>query len=103
MNEYDTRQYNSMLRVISSYKNNEIRLSKLINDLEGLLECLEEKESVFEDQFLRLWSELEIIYAMSLDREDKNFTESEVKSLIESADKIEKLVRKQIANSDRHD
>lgn len=63
--EYDIRQLNMMKHFLSEFSLGHITLSKLINNLEALLYCLESVDDGWKTEFHDSWFVLEQVYAVS--------------------------------------
>lgn len=68
MTDYDLRQLRRMRERIEWFENQKIGLGSLIGDLGALLDCLEATDGEWKDRFRRQWWELELVYAVALDR-----------------------------------
>lgn len=64
--EYNLRQIYLMQARIKQYREGQIRIEQLINDLEALLNCLEQIDETWKTDFLCAWDILEIVYASAL-------------------------------------
>lgn len=66
--ERERRQLGLMRERIRQFRDGSIPLAKLISDLEGLLEARNDASEQWIDAFRDAWSDLEIPYAVALDR-----------------------------------
>lgn len=57
-----------MLDRLDRFKAGDVGIGPVINDLEGLLSNLELADEPWRQKFIEAWSDLEIPYAVSLDR-----------------------------------
>jgi hypothetical protein len=64
----ERRQLLLMLDRLRRFEAGSLFIAKMISDLEGLLEALEITPDPWRDEFREQWGELEIPYAVSLDR-----------------------------------
>jgi hypothetical protein len=66
--ERERRQLSLMKERIEQFRNGSLPLARLINDLEGLLEARIHASEQWIDDFRAAWGDLEIPYAVALDR-----------------------------------
>ncbi|QGY33110.1 hypothetical protein [Pantoea cypripedii] len=82
LNEYDQRQLSLMEEMLDLYSSDKITLKKLIDNLEGLLLCLQSVDSEWKNSFHEHWFVLEQAYAValfrneSIDHDDPDIQES---------------------------
>lgn len=92
--EYNMRQIKLMGKKIKDYLNKKIYIDWLINDLEGLVNCIKNPPKGFVNNFLHFWSRLEVCYANML-FEKRNYFTSQEKDLIQEAlINIQELIEK---------
>jgi hypothetical protein len=53
--EYDQRQYGLMLERLDAFERGDIRMYRLIDDLDGLFHAVKKVDRVWEKAFLELW------------------------------------------------
>jgi hypothetical protein len=95
--EYDLRQYELMRDRLEAYEAGVISLHKLIEDLRGLLEALENASPTWRDDFRSNWWTLEQIYAAAIDRKQLEQLTAESHPLItETLHSLHELVSKAI-------
>lgn len=70
MEDYDRRQLELMLVQIAAYRAGKVDLSGLISNLEVLSDLLQGVPDPWRDRFKAEWAVLEIVYAVSLHREE---------------------------------
>lgn len=70
ISEYDERQISLMRESLRLFESEKISLKKLIDNLEGLLFCLQSVEVEWKNAFHGYWFVLEQIYAVSLFRNE---------------------------------
>ncbi len=66
--ERERRQLRLMDERIEQFRNGSLSLARLISDLEGLLEARTLASDQWVDDFRSAWADLEIPYAVALDR-----------------------------------
>jgi hypothetical protein len=66
--EREERQLDLMREQLERYRNGEIRLPKLIADLDALIDALEEADPAWRRSLRERWAVFEEVYAVSLDR-----------------------------------
>lgn len=82
LSEYDQRQLSLMREMLDLYASDKISLKKLIDNLEGLLFCLQSVDVEWKNDFHESWFILEQVYAVSsfrnecIDPEDPDIQES---------------------------
>lgn len=70
LNEYDQRQLLLMGEMLDLYSADRITLKKLIDNLEGLLFCLQSVDIEWKNEFHEKWFVLEQIYAVAIFRNE---------------------------------
>lgn len=65
ISEYDERQISLMKEMLSLFESEKISLKKLIDNLEGLLFCLQSVDIEWKNEFHENWFVLEQIYAVA--------------------------------------
>lgn len=81
MNEYDKRQLDLMIKNINKYIENKIRLKDLIDNLRGLLDCLQTINQDWKNKFRSEWWTLEQIYAVKQYKKQKELSNDEKKMI----------------------
>lgn len=82
LSEYNQRQLSLMKEMLELYTSDKLSLKKLIDNLEGLLYCLQSVDVEWKNEFHEYWFVLEQVYAVSLyrnesiDRADSDIQES---------------------------
>jgi len=71
VSDYDQRQYNLMHTTIKEYKEGKLSLLELINNLSGLVNNLEVKDKMWEEEFIRFCNNLEIAFAFILEYKEE--------------------------------
>ncbi|SRR6266567_7093073 len=66
----EMRQLGLMAERLDSFASGDIYIAQAISDLEGLLYALELTSDGWKDEFREEWGELEIAYAVALDRRE---------------------------------
>lgn len=89
MKDFDRRQCEIIIKKINGYKLGHIYLADLISDLEGLI-------SIFEDggwkaAFISHWGKLEVVYALALHNEKKQFDTKDQKNINNSIEILIKM------------
>lgn len=98
MSEYNLRQISLMQTRINQYKEGEIRIDQLINDLQALLNCLEEIDENWKDSFLSAWSILEIVYAGALFDNKTNLDDNDMLEVNRGLNELEILINNLLMN-----
>lgn len=70
ISEYDQRQISLMKEMMALFDSGDILLKKLIDNLEGLLFCLQSVDIEWKNEFHEYWFVLEQIYAVALFRNE---------------------------------
>lgn len=70
ISEYDDRQISLMKETLSLFESGKVSLKKMIDDLEGLLFCLQSVDIDWKNEFHEYWFVLEQIYAVALFRNE---------------------------------
>jgi hypothetical protein len=84
MNDHDNKQHQLMTNYLLEFEQGSLKISQLIELLDGLLESLEDMEENWTDRFRSEWWTLEQIYAVAVDR-GENRLDAESESLIYEA------------------
>lgn len=90
ISEYDRRQLSLMKERLSSFMSNKLSLKDLIDDLEGLLNCLESMNTEWEEAFNEHWFMLEQVYAVALFRNES--VNSDDPDILEAVKQLEALL-----------
>ena len=67
-NERERRQLDLMLDRLERFRSGDLAIPSVIHDLEALLGQLELVDAAWRDEFVDAWADLEIAYAVALDR-----------------------------------
>lgn len=96
--KYVKRQFCIMLDIIEKYRSGDIKLSKLINDLEGLCYLVEDFDSKLTIDIQTQINKLELTNAIKIDKEGINYklTEEEQNSIDTITAEIEKTIKVRI-------
>ena len=86
------RQIRLMEQRIKEYKEYKISIGLLITDFEALVYRLQYTPKSIIDNFIDLWWELEIPYAVALNQERDVFTDDEVQRIRTALDGLERLI-----------
>ena len=70
LSKYDQRQLSLMEEMLNLYSSGNMTLKKLIDNLEGLLFCLQSVDTKWKNEFHEYWFVLEQVYAVSLFRNE---------------------------------
>jgi hypothetical protein len=84
MNDYDHRQFELMKSSISLFEEEKLQIDRIINILEGLLDCLQTTDGEWIEKFRSEWLTLEEVYAVALYR-NKDTLDKEDEFLIYGA------------------
>ncbi len=90
ISEYDRRQLSLMKERLSSFMSNNLSLKDLIDDLEGLLNCLESMNTEWKEVFHAHWFMLEQVYAVALFRNES--INSDDPDILEAVKQLEALL-----------
>lgn len=90
ISEYDRRQLSLMKERLSSFMSNNLSLKDLIDDLEGLLNCLESMSTEWKEAFHEHWFMLEQVYAVALFRNES--INSDDPDILEAVKQLEALL-----------
>ena len=91
----EQRQYALMLERLQGFRQGSVPLPRLISDLEGPLCALELAPQDWLDGFRSVWLDLEVAYAVALDRLEPLPTKDDY-LVAEPAEELEQLVRQRI-------
>jgi hypothetical protein len=72
MNDRDHRQYELMATALDQFQAGKVALPTLIGTLKSLLNSLENADQMWREDFVSEWGQLEIIYAVALDRVEQS-------------------------------
>jgi hypothetical protein len=84
MNNHDNKQYQLMENYMVEFEEGSLKISQLIELLDGLIQSLENTDENWIDKFRSEWWTLEQTYAVAVDR-GENYLNSESESLIDEA------------------
>ena len=96
VSEYDQRQYQFMANLLDGFEKHLLSLSRLINDLEGLLEVLQSPEETWKEAFRNEWGTLEVVYAVALDRGENVLSPEGTKVVAEAIKNMNQLLKQQL-------
>ena len=94
MSEYDSRQQKLMLEKIHEFEAGKLQLITLIDDLAGLLDCLEATDQSWKNEFRAEWWTLEQVYAVALDRGHKTLSEENQRFVTEALANMKGLLER---------
>ncbi|MBK4717200.1 MULTISPECIES: hypothetical protein [Tenebrionibacter/Tenebrionicola group] len=92
ISEYDKRQISLMKETLSLFQSGEVSLKKLIDNLEGLLFCLQSVDIEWKNSFHEYWFVLEQIYAVALFRNETIYPDDP--DLLDALSHLNKLLSK---------
>lgn len=92
MNEFDMCQLNIMIKKILGFKSGKFPLGDLIYDLEALLNTMEDNDDIWKKKFRSYWADLEIIYALALEKDNLNFCAKDQKNITDAIENLTKLI-----------
>jgi len=95
VNEHDCRQYKLIEEHIKEFENGKLKLSQLINAVDGLLGYLKLTEEDWIERFQSEWWTLEQVYAVALDRQE-TILSSDTQSLVHQTLENMKTLLKEI-------
>ena len=81
-----------MKQRVEEYKSASISLKKLVDDLEGLFNCLENSNEDWRDSFYSSWGVLEDIYSFSVYDGQKKLESEDQEIILRNLEKISKLI-----------
>jgi hypothetical protein len=96
MSEFDQRQYRLMLDGLNAFEAGSLSVDKLIADLEGLANVLQQKDENWTQTFFRHWGHLEEAWAVALDRGATTLDEQEAKVALSASRKLKSIVLERI-------
>jgi hypothetical protein len=96
MTEYDERQYRLMVQRLEEFENERIGFNRLIVDLESLLGCLQEVDTSWKSKFQRECGVLDEVYAVMLDRQQKQMTPEDQKLVSRSVQELKRMVSEKL-------
>lgn len=98
--DYNLRQFSLMQRLLEQYQAGAIKLSQLINDLEGLNSALKDPAEDWLAEFEPAWGTLEDVYAAMLGEGRSTLSEDVDKPLIQRAvSRLLSLIQSQLATA----
>ena len=77
------KQFELMADPLAAFENGNLALSALVADLETLFYSLNVKDSDWEADFWEYWGDLEIVYAVALNRQLKKLSAASIKNVAE--------------------
>ncbi len=98
MNTQDQKQYQLMKNYIEQYENGSLKLDRLINLLDALIEVLETPQPDWKENFRSEWWTLEQIYSLELETGNQSL-EIESQNLIKDTIFNLKSLLKEVSNS----
>jgi hypothetical protein len=90
---YNQRQYDRTLKRIELYRNGELSLPKLIDDLRGLIWALESVSREWRNTLIGNWSPLELAYANALYEKRKTLNDEGRGNVAEALDDLERIIK----------
>lgn len=85
LSEYNQRQLSLMKEMLELYTSDKLSLKKLIDNLEGLLYCLQSVDVEWRNEFHEHWFVLEKMYTVSLYRNEIiDRADSDIQELLEN-------------------
>jgi hypothetical protein len=102
MSEYNQRQYRLMLERLNAFEQGQIRVGKLANDLEGLLNAIQGVPSSWRQTFLHDWGLLEDVRAVMLVEGMTSFDEATRRAISAAVSRLKLLVLGQIDDPADH-
>jgi hypothetical protein len=94
--EFDQRQYRTMLDMLIAFERGEIRLDALVGSLEALLNLLNNKEQAWTQKFQSAWGVLEDVRAFALFKNIKSFDERTDQLLRSTVNNLKLMVLEEI-------
>lgn len=89
---YNYRQIKLMKAKISFFKNKEIKLLDLINNLEGILSCIKNPPEKWRTEFVSWWANLESVYANTVYENRTIFDANDIQIINEAVKNIERII-----------
>jgi hypothetical protein len=89
---YDQRQYRQMLYSLNAYEQSALSLSGLVSDLQSLLYSLQNTDDDRLDAVQDEINKLEVIYAVALDRANKQLDEQDRHEIPKTVADLKNLV-----------
>lgn len=86
------RNLRMMLSKLAAFENSELALSSLIPELEGLFNAVDLADPDWREGFWDLWGDLEISYALALNRGWKSLDEVREKIVAQAVADLKSLV-----------
>lgn len=99
--DHNSRQYNLMLRNISLYQEDSIRLGDLVNTLEALNGALQHPTSEWSEAFEPAWGKLEDVYAVMLDEGRTESNAVEIMLIKDSVARLRALIQHELEQSNQ--
>jgi hypothetical protein len=94
--EFDQRQYRTMLDMLIAFERGAIRLDTLVDDLEALLNLLNNKKPSWMQGFQSAWGVLEDARAFALFKNIKSFDEQTDRLLQSTVNRLKLMVLEEI-------
>ncbi len=96
MNDFDKRQLILMLQTINNYKSDKVGISRVINNIGGLLNVLEDFDLNWKEKVRSYWFDLEIEYSVALSKGITNFDTESQNTIRNAIEEIAKLVESKL-------
>jgi hypothetical protein len=93
MSDYDQKQYALMQSCISKFEQGDLNIKELIDNLEGLLSCLEQTSKDWRESFKSEWWTLEQIYANAAYRGQELLSPEDESFFYKAVDNIKLLLQ----------
>ena len=77
VNEYDERQFNRLLEFIAQYEREQLSLSMLVGNIEGLLGSIQGISTAQRNELVRRWGILDEVLALCLDEGERGLRHDE--------------------------
>ena len=94
ISEYDLRQISLMQDRIRQYKEGKIEIEQLINDLNSLVNCLEDIDENWRNDFSSAWFILEVEYASMLNDNKTSFDDRAMSEINRALKELDILINK---------
>jgi hypothetical protein len=94
ISEYDLRQISLMQDRIRQYKEGKIEIEQLINDLNSLVNCLEDIDENWRNDFSSAWFILEVEYASMLNDNKTSFDDRAMAKINRTLNELDILINK---------
>ena len=90
--EREERQISLMRNLLAMHRRDQISISSLVGEFDFLIEALEEVSDEYKEKLRQEWGVLEEVYAVGLDRNEKELSEDNKKLVDRTVENLENIL-----------